>query len=104
MHSSNLVIAYPDEGIARAEANGLLHERDPLLYRPGVELAPAKTDWRAHEVVMQCERRLVFGNGFLPSFLSTQRMAFCEMRRPSAGRGSQGWIDQPIRGREAGRR
>jgi hypothetical protein len=29
-------------GIARAKADGLLHERDRLLYRPGEELALAE--------------------------------------------------------------
>src|SRR5215472_16216550 len=43
MRGSNQVVERADAGIARAEANGLLDERDHLLYRPGVELAPAET-------------------------------------------------------------
>src|SRR6266851_1265291 len=39
MHDPNPPIKSADVGIAGAEADGLLHERDSLLYRPGEELA-----------------------------------------------------------------
>ena len=43
MHGSDQVVAMANAGIARAETNGLLHERRHLLYRAGVELALGET-------------------------------------------------------------
>src|SRR6202011_1226771 len=41
MHAPNLVIPKAKEGIAGAEADGFLYERDRLLYRPSHQLALA---------------------------------------------------------------
>src|SRR6516164_2269085 len=43
MYGTNEVAKRADAGITRAQANGLLHERDHLVDRPDVELAPTKT-------------------------------------------------------------
>jgi hypothetical protein len=43
MHPPNPVIPIADVAIAGTKADGLLLERDHLLYRPGEELAPGKT-------------------------------------------------------------
>jgi hypothetical protein len=53
--------------------------------------------------VIQCERRLVFENGLLPSVPSAQHMAFDDMRNRIAGRRRQGSIDQFFRASDAGR-
>jgi hypothetical protein len=42
MHYRDLLAPDADLGIAGAEPNGSLYERDRLLYRPGEELALAK--------------------------------------------------------------
>src|SRR6516165_5240805 len=44
MHVPNQMVERADAGIARAEANGLLDQRDHLLYRPDGELAPAEME------------------------------------------------------------
>ena len=44
MHHPDLLIENADEGIAGAEPDGLLLERDRLLYRPGEELALAESE------------------------------------------------------------
>ena len=52
--------------------------------------------------MIQCERRLVFGNGLVPSVLRAQHIAFGEMRKRIAGRGRKGLIDQPFGACEVG--
>jgi hypothetical protein len=42
MRNSDPEIPYGDEGIPRAEADGLLHERDHFVYRPSKKFAFAE--------------------------------------------------------------
>jgi hypothetical protein len=71
---SHQVVVMADVGITRAEANGLLHQRDHLLYRSGVKLAPSETVECALHVSVQRDRLLVFGNALLVSALSSQTL------------------------------
>src|SRR5689334_13198028 len=80
MHGSNEVIEIAYKGIARAEANGLLHERYHLVYGPEVEPAPAETEQGVAHIVIQRERRLILGNGLPPSVLQAQHCGFDKMR------------------------
>ena len=43
MYSPNQEVPPGDVGIAGIEVNSLLRERDHLVYKPGVEFAPAET-------------------------------------------------------------
>jgi len=43
MYSPNQEVPVSDVGIAGIEANGLLGDRDHLVYKPGVEFASAET-------------------------------------------------------------
>jgi hypothetical protein len=43
MNEPDLAIPTPDPSIAGAEPDGLLLERDHVLYRPGEELTPGKS-------------------------------------------------------------
>ena len=51
MYVPNPLIPNGDSRIARAEADGLLDERDHLLYRPGQEFAPAESGYGEHQIV-----------------------------------------------------
>src|SRR3974377_1088690 len=57
MHEPDRPIKKADGGIAWAESDRLLLKWDYLLYRPGVELAPAETGECDHRVAIQRERR-----------------------------------------------
>jgi hypothetical protein len=72
MHGPNQQVPKPYIGIARAELDGSLHERDHLLYRPGIEVAPGETTQCRHQIAIQRERCLIFGDGLLPSVLRPQ--------------------------------
>jgi len=66
MHGPDQVVPRTDVGIAGAETNGLLSERDHLVQQPGEEFTPPETVQCTHQVPIQRERRLVFGNGLVP--------------------------------------
>src|SRR6516162_11461217 len=64
MHPADLDIKMADEGITRAEPDGLLDKRDRLLWGPGERLALAERNQSEHRVAIGGEHRLVLGNGF----------------------------------------
>src|SRR5215471_8279690 len=93
MRPANRPIPKGDDGIARAEADGPLHERDYFLYRAGEELAKAETGKWHRPVAVGRESRFVFGNGLLASALRTQHLAFHPTRKPVARRCGQRLVD-----------
>src|SRR6516164_3954708 len=103
MHEPDRPIKKADGGIAWAESDRLLLKWDYLLYRPGVELAPAETGEYDHRVAIQRERRFVFGNGVLASVLCAQHLAFDPMRKPVARRCCQCLAGYPFRSGNVGR-
>jgi hypothetical protein len=78
MHEPNAVIPSADVGIARAEADGSLQERDYLLERSGLELAPTDSRQCVHMVAVQRDHHLVFGNGLLRAALRSKHLALAK--------------------------
>jgi hypothetical protein len=62
-------ITVPDLGIAGAETDGLFHERDYPVYRPGIELAKTKSVVCVHPVAVIPERGLIFGDRLIGTAL-----------------------------------
>src|SRR6202022_49594 len=89
-----------EERIAGAEADGLLLERDRLLYRPGEELALSESMPAGHYVAIQRESRLVFRSGLRISPLRAQYLGSGEMRLRVAGQRHQGLPREPFRARD----
>src|SRR3984893_328059 len=85
MHEPNPGIPKSNVKIAGAEPEGLLLERDYLLYGPGQPLAPAESVQHKCQIAIDREGRLVLGNGLLASMLRTQHLAFDEMDKRAAG-------------------
>ena len=100
MHGPNQIIAMPDPGFAGAEADDLLLQRNDFFYRAGVELAPRETIDCHHQVAVERQRRLVCGNGLLPSVLRAQHLAFDEVRKCVAGQCYQCLANQRLRTRK----
>src|SRR5260370_29830327 len=73
-------VPYVDAGIAGAEADGLLIEQNRLPGRAGGEkLAPPDLGVRVHQVAIEGERGLVFGNRFVEAVLRTEQLALGQM-------------------------
>jgi hypothetical protein len=66
--------------------DGLLHERDYPVYRPGIELAITESVIRVHPVVVGRERSLIFGDRLFGTALRPQHLAFRGMRERAARR------------------
>ena len=96
MHERDLPIPKAERGITRAEPNGLLYQRDRLLYRPAIELALAESEERIYPVPIQREHRLVFGNGLRRIDAARAATTFGVMRKWTAGRCCQGLVTSPF--------
>ena len=59
MHSPNQEVTIADEGIARAEVNGLLLKGNYLLYRPGIKLALPEIGISARGVAFECANTVI---------------------------------------------
>src|ERR1700730_1705731 len=79
-----------DPRIAGTEADGLLHKRDRLLYRPDIDLASADIGYCVHPVAIERERRLVFGNGLLAPTRGAPEVISGKVRNRVAGGCRQG--------------
>src|SRR5262249_53552434 len=96
MYGPNYKVENADRGIAWTDANSLLLQRYHLVYGPGCELALGECGYCEHPVAIKREHRLVFGNGLLGSATSAQHLAFGEMCKLAARRGSQGVLTHPF--------
>jgi hypothetical protein len=97
MHLPDPEIPNADVGIAGTKANGLLLERDRLLYRPDVDLASTDMGYCARPIAIGRERRLVFADRLLAPTRGAQELAFGPMRKRAPGRRRQGLPYQPFR-------
>jgi len=69
-----------------ADADGLLLERDRLLYRPDVDFASADMAYCACPIAIGRERHLVFADRLPAPAHGAQELTFGKMRKQVAGR------------------
>ena len=92
-----------DDGIAGAEADGLLFERDRLSIDPVKNLHRPRWAYAITKLRLNAIAALVFGNGLFVSALRAQHLAFGEMRkRVDAGDAAKARPDQPFRAFDIG--
>ena len=86
MRSSKQLIKCVDVGIAGAEADLLLQERDYILHQAQEHLAPSDVGSCTACVAIVREDGLVFGYCFRASALPAQQLTFGKMRNVGTGR------------------
>ena len=90
MHQPDLLIPISQGSIAGAEPDGLLDERDRVVYRPGEELALGQGVDCEHVVAIEREHRLVLGNSLRESTLGAQHLSSGETREIALRRRGRG--------------
>ena len=83
--------------IARAEAGGLVQERNSLAYRADVDLAPAESRQSPRRVAIERQDGLVLGNGLSAAALRSQQQALDAMRKRAVRRCGDGSCGQLLR-------
>src|SRR5271154_5455046 len=97
MHEPNPPLQNIDLRIVGSEADGVLGERDRLLYRASVDLAVGDMGVCERPVAIKGDYRLVFGNGLRVLALPAQHLTFAVMRKRAARCRRQGSSGQIFR-------
>ena len=94
MNKADREVSVGNQGIAGAEADGLLGKLDRLFARAaGQKLAPAETGKRADRVAIDGEHHFVFGNRVLASALRAEQPGLGLVSERVLGGYCQGLVD-----------
>src|SRR4029077_15006711 len=102
MYLADHEIAVENIGIAGAETDCLLLQRDRLVYLPSLELAHAESKVCTRCVAIRGNHRLEFGNGLVTPPLRPQQLTFGHMRRRVPGGCRQSLVAQSFRACDIG--